>query len=279
MVRLVVVSRHCTERAGTKPRPAWFDKRRCFEGLRAEIPDVRDLIVVYDHTNPVLPAYIEEASSAGHRVVLAECGSDRRSMLAALKTAFSANLADDDIVYFVEDDYLHMPGWRRALLEAFEHGVAQYVTLYDHPNKYGATYSYNIPRVTLLTPSTHWQTAVSTTNTFAATFKTLHRDLSVHVKAATAGEHHIDHEKFLALWSRGASLASCLPGWSTHCHEPFLSPRVDWAAVAAGSGQVEAHVFGAQLGPRLAGSHAIEDGVVGVDGGLEHRPLDQRITA
>jgi len=41
----------------------------------------------------------------------------------------------DDIVYFVENDYLHLPDSSKVLLDAFELGF-DYITLYDHPDKY-----------------------------------------------------------------------------------------------------------------------------------------------
>ena len=42
----------------------------------------------------------------------------------------------DTILYFVEDDYLHLPGWLDVLLEGFSIPEADYVTLYDHKDKY-----------------------------------------------------------------------------------------------------------------------------------------------
>ena len=224
MTRLVVIARHCTERRGQKPRPAWFDKGVALATVQAEVAP-EDLVVVYDCAAPSdLPAYATRAAQGGARVVVAPSGSDRLCMRAATHVALTSDLADDDIVYFVEDDYVHRPGWRRVLLEAFEHGVADYITLYDHPDKY-PTAATSIR----LTPSCHWRAAASTTNTWACRVTTLKRDLAIHKHFLGLPGHHVDHEKFVALGAASATLATALPGWSTHCHEPLLSPAIDWA--------------------------------------------------
>jgi hypothetical protein len=66
-------------------------------------------------------------------------------------------------VYLLEDDYIHCPESKRILLEGL--WIADYVTLYDHPDKYLLEKSGGNPfndknlqktRV-YMTKSTHWQ--------------------------------------------------------------------------------------------------------------------------
>ena len=56
---------------------------------------------------------------------------------ATFRIAFNQALQHDDneIIYFVENDYLHKPNSYQILLEGFSLGFP-YVTLYDHPDKY-----------------------------------------------------------------------------------------------------------------------------------------------
>ena len=83
---------------------------------------------------------------------------------------------DNDIIYLVEDDYIHKPGSKEILLEGLE--FAEFVSLYDHSDKYikngpnpfidGGEYSK-----VMLSKSTHWRTTNSTTMTFATKVKYL----------------------------------------------------------------------------------------------------------
>ena len=68
----------------------------------------------------------------------------------------------------------------------------------------------------------------STTNTFATKFKTLKEDMSIHTLFSTGYEPSNDHIKFIELSKKQHYLASSIPGYSTHCHEEFLSPCIDW---------------------------------------------------
>ena len=85
----------------------------------------------------------------------------------------------DDLVYLLEDDYLHRSGSKKVILEGLE--IADYVTLYDHPDKYkldgngGNHFNYkHLQKTTLyLTASTHWRECNSTTMTFSCKVQTL----------------------------------------------------------------------------------------------------------
>ena len=94
------------------------------------------------------------------------------------------NFAANDSIYFIEDDYLHLPGSKNVLVEGLE--IGDYVTLYDSPDKYidfvnGGDNHYIMAggeetRV-LLTYSSHWKISVSATMTFACSMKTLQEDM------------------------------------------------------------------------------------------------------
>jgi hypothetical protein len=141
---------------------------------------------------------------------------------------------EDEIVYFIENDYLHKLGSDKILLEGFSVGY-NYVALYDHPDKYmnGANPFVEdggeVTRV-MISDSCHWKITNSTTMTFAAQVKTLKEDESI-LREYTAGSYPRDFEMFLALREKQHGLITPIPGYSTHGETAWLSPLTDWSKI------------------------------------------------
>lgn len=125
---------------------------------------------------------------------------------------------EDDIIYFVEDDYLHRLDAEKLLLEGIDHG--DYVTLYDHPDKYTSFYGGGETSKVFKTPSSHWRYTISTCMTFAARVRTLRTDYNVWTKHLQ-GNHPNDHLIFSELRSQGQKLAVCIPGAACHTDLAF----------------------------------------------------------
>lgn len=144
---------------------------------------------------------------------------------------------DNEIIYFVEDDYLHLPNSRIVLLEGIER--TDYVSLYDHLDKYMLpAYGGNMyigddaaeETKVFLTGHTHWKLTNSTTMTFASKVKTLKEDANIWRKHST-GICPRDFDTFIELREKGRTLATPLPGYSTHCDPQYPSPLIDWSVV------------------------------------------------
>lgn len=148
-------------------------------------------------------------------------------------------LPPEEIVYFVEDDYLHLEFSQDCIVEGLT--LADYVTLYDAPDKYinhdmggpnpFITEGGEISRV-LLTKNRHWKFTNSTTMTFAAKVKTLQTDYTTWL-IYLASNHPYDFHAFLELGRRGRRIASPLPSLSTHCELGCLAPLVDWSVLGS----------------------------------------------
>jgi hypothetical protein len=144
--------------------------------------------------------------------------------------SLDTKIPQDAIIYLLEDDYLHIPGWTCALREAFDSNLAPYVTLYDHSDKYKHPMYKNLKSEIFVTESSHWRTTPSTTNTYAMLYKTLLSNKDTHLRFSdTNVGYTFDHDKFLHLASIGQRLVSSIPGLSTHVEEQHLSPVIDWS--------------------------------------------------
>ena len=177
--------------------------------------------------------FLLEIQSICPTVTRISCGSGGTSFRHAANFAMSFN--SEDFVYLLEDDYLHLPNSLHILLDGFSVG-ADYVTLYDHPDKYVDGSSGGNPLVRdggertrlKLGQLSHWKITNSTTMTFATRVETLKSDWSVFLKYC-GGDYTDDYRLFrhLAKWKR-RQLVSSVPGYSTHCELAFLSPLRDW---------------------------------------------------
>jgi hypothetical protein len=176
-------------------------------------------------------------------------GSSAQSFRIAMERALE--FPDDEGVYLLEDDYLHLPKCREVLMEGLQ--IGNYATLYDCVDKYIPASQGGNPLIddsggevtrVVLTKSSHFKLANSTTCTFATTPRQLKEDWETWKKwcfATPEQKHPNDFQCFLDLREQGRALVSPLPGLSTHCEPYLLSPLTDWTTV------VERAKFGAHI--------------------------------
>jgi hypothetical protein len=138
---------------------------------------------------------------------------------------------DDEIVYFVENDYIHLHGSPQILEEGFDLG-ADYMNLYLHPDKFMSPMQGGNPEVDsdggYLTKIYRGKTQLfgmfnSTTMTFATKVKTLKEDEFV-LKKYTTGTYPQDFQMFLELRDNGKVLLTPLNTFATHGETAWLSP-------------------------------------------------------
>jgi hypothetical protein len=144
---------------------------------------------------------------------------------------------DDEVIYFVENDYLHKQQSPKVIEEGLNLG-ASFVSLYDHPDKYldpskgGNPYCEGGAEDTrvYLTDSCHWKITNSTTMTFASTVGTLKRVEPI-LRKWTQGSYPDDFKMFLELREQNELLVTPLPGYATHGETAWLSPLTDWSTL------------------------------------------------
>ncbi len=218
-----VFVRHCTYSSisANKKRPLHFSKEVCHRNLLS----TADSRVSFTY-------FLDTATEGDHflkgKAIEIREGTESGSFLNMLEFVKNLDLSPDTIVYFLEDDYIHRPGWVDILFEGFSLPV-DYVTLYDHRDKYTAYPKLQSKIFT--TPSCHWRTTPSTTNTYAMRFSTLKEDFEIHRRFSLARKVTADHDKFCFLGKKGRGLISPMPGWSTHADPEHLSPCIPWESI------------------------------------------------
>jgi hypothetical protein len=155
-------------------------------------------------------------NETGIPVILSDNGN-AGSFLLALQHAVE-NYPEDELIYFCEDDYLHLHKSPKLLEEGIRR--TDYVTLYDHPDKYTRYYNGGEYSKVIKTESSHWRSTASTCMTFGAKVKTLKEDIDTW-KEHASGSHPWDHKIFTDLAKKGRKLLAPIPGAACHTDLTF----------------------------------------------------------
>jgi hypothetical protein len=134
---------------------------------------------------------------------------------------------DEDIVYFLEDDYLHHYSFGDRMTDVFEKIKQDF---FVHPSDYPDQYIRRdliIPAMIFLTDHCHWRQVSSTTFTFLCRSNMVKKYIS-HMKSSTVNAD----DGFLSKIFRETPCFSPLPGLATHMHMGTMSPLCDWEAIA-----------------------------------------------
>jgi hypothetical protein len=237
----------------TKDKPSYINNENCLRNFTKVFnKHIHGINVIADNvcdaTYDMICKYVPESN-----IQKVSEGNGAATFRLAFNTALQYE--DNEIIYFVENDYIHKPNSDLILLEGFSLEFA-YVTLYDHPDKYISRYAENsnplnvdcseVTRV-YASGSSHWKITNSTTMTFAAKVHTLKTDEAI-IRKWTKGIHPHDFFMFLeiqdpyfminenALFPTQAGkrrIISPIPAYSTHGDSDRLSPLVNWEKYAA----------------------------------------------
>lgn len=226
-MKIHIYYRHYNISGSGQGRPMWFDYEKCYDNLLATLPD-RDsnkyiLNVVYDgnETNWI-------SNYTYHNSYNIIAGGDFKSFQQTCDLVKNnPDIVDGDLIYFIENDYLHKSGWLDKVLELFTtYSGLDYVSLYDHKDKYFLPAYDDLVSKIFITKTHHWRTTPSTCGTFILTKELFDKDYDI--LSTMEG----DHNKWLWLNSnRGRHVISPIPGLATHCVEGLESPTIKWETV------------------------------------------------
>ena len=218
-----------------KSRPPWFSYQTCLRNLlmtvRADPQAARVKITLLFDGSP--EDFLADFSAGyygnadlGVQLQLVRGGSNAASFLIALDMVRRWDVPETDLVYFLENDYLHQHGWVGKLLELYATRPVDIVSLYDHRDKYDfAMYDALVSRI-VYSPTHHWRSVPSTCGSFVITRGEMLRDYDLWTS------NMVDYHLFPALIDRGRILLTPLPGLATHAMAGYLSPAIDWDRLA-----------------------------------------------
>lgn len=252
----MIIYYRISDKGNPKEKIPQAGKMECLENAVHEF-GVENIRVIADNCKPETHQFIEKLGLSYETTSL----GNSKSFLYMVERILQ-ECSESDTVYLLEDDYIHLEGSKKLLLEGIE--IADYVTLYDHPDKYKVekeggnplNHPSLHPAKIFVTTGSHWRETDSTTMTFACKVSTLKEDLPVW-KYYTQDNNPDDFHGFMKLTNKSffdalsfflrrrkreffiiiknivlrkktRLLVSALPARSTHAEIAWLSPVVDW---------------------------------------------------
>lgn len=217
--------------------------------------------VILDNSSEETLEWMKEVSSGKSTIIKSEFGFGGAFMLA-FKSCIET-MADDDIVYFLEDDYVHKPESPNIILEGLSH--FDYITLLDSYYKYTLRdRDSETPSLFKISESCHWRSITTTPCTWACKVSTLKEDLDIHISWIRSlkrnpwtekgidffnknyAQHYspIDQSEFASglpecclydrLLKKGRTLGQPIPGYADHINDRIRklhTPFTDWIKV------------------------------------------------
>lgn len=209
-----------------KNRPEWFDYEKCFKNLLYTIKNKDNISL-----NVVMDGKIEENWIYNYKDFYKSYEFNGGNMEIVTKNVYKIikeyQCDKNDLIYILENDYLHIKGWDEKTIELYEtFNELNYISLYDHNDKYFLPQYENLVSKIITTNSHHWRTTPSTCGSYIVPKYIFDDDYEIqttvigdHVKHVYLNEH------------KGRFILTPIPGLSTHCMEHLLSPTINWKQI------------------------------------------------
>ncbi len=218
---------------------------RCAQSLVTSINAAQGditLTVIDDHSSPECVETLKRILATCNYPVTFVALEGRGYNASALASFSRAREHGREVVYFVEDDYLHAPSAIQEMLDAYRlfksNLGGREVALFpmDYPDRYT---SQPIEETRIVYgPKRHWRTVLHTTNTswlhvdlVRKNWK-LFEDLALYSSTPYGRENDIYEETTInVLWREQAVLFSPIPSLALHLQfEEQRDPYIDWKA-------------------------------------------------
>jgi len=149
-------------------RPKWFNKIKCLNTFLESVKLNKDFVnnVIFVHDGPKGKLY--DNIPKEYQTICIDHKNNESSLIETFKIADTLN----DNVYFVEDDYLHLPNSIKVIAQGVE--SFNLVTGYEHPDRYKRDDDITLGKEYIAfsqKTKCHWRTVESTCCTWATTRK------------------------------------------------------------------------------------------------------------
>jgi len=209
-----------------KNRPQWFDYEKCFINLLNTIKDKNNIKL-----NVVMDGKIEnnwiKKYKEFYNLYEFEGGNIEIITKTIYKIIKEYKCDNNDLIYILENDYLHINGWDEKLIELYKtfNGL-NYISLYDHNDKYFLSQYEDLTSKIITTNSHHWRTTPSTCGSYIVPKYIFDDDFEI--QTTIIG----DHNKHLYLnQHKERFILTPIPGLNTHCMEELMSPTINWEII------------------------------------------------
>jgi len=227
---MLIIYRISEEGAGYKKvKPDYINNENCLKNALRIFPEhLYEWLILADNltlnSQDMIRKYYK--GEIKHLCVGHGAGTFNIALDEALKSG-------EEYFYFIENDYVHLPNAGAVLYNAFQLG-ADYVNLYDHPDKYLAASRGGNPYIeednsevtkVYLGNCCHFKLNFSATMTFGATKHTLMRDEPILRKWTNMGHYPRDFDMFTELTKeKGRCMLCPIPTYCTHGESLWLAP-------------------------------------------------------
>jgi hypothetical protein len=202
-------------------RPNWFDKIKCLNSFLNSVKKnsyyINKVIFLHDGETGRLYDSIPDQ----YEKIRINYKSNELSLVETFKIADTLK----NNIYFVEDDYLHLPNSIGVIAQGVE--KFKLVTGYDHLDRYKRTddLTYGKEYIAFSNKTNcHWRTAESTCCTWATTNEAWKSVVGDFAKTYRLN----DRELFRGLYTQhNMRLWNPIPAVTTQVDQ-FLSPSIDW---------------------------------------------------
>lgn len=231
--------RDCQFNQTNNMRPSYFSYEKCFKNLLDTLdPKVSRLMVMFDGSskNSYIGKY-HDYYGYNFDIEYINAGSDHKSNVLTCEYIKSCtDIKDNDLIYLLENDYLHLP-WINQILDLYNCNPNYnmdntYVSLFCHPDKMlfrnpNATNEWGIYKdlkcPLYLSNYRIWAGVPSTCRSFLMQKQLFDKDFDI---LSSIESDNIIFPRLTKEKNREVIMS--IPGLSTHCHSLFSSPLIDW---------------------------------------------------